>query len=200
MREGHSFRLNCGVDNFYEYCLFRHNENICDFAWKTDDWNITITNCEDYEDRMEWSGDYDNHKCAITIKNAKLEDSGSWSCEIESYIAGKFRGYGHNATAEMEIKVIPRIIESDTDKETESGNIQLISKYIPFHQLPKECGTDWTWTIWEKGEEQENGYFTLAVYQVHLYTLNWVFAPIREKFFHLRVRSRIRNGFCHKNS
>jgi hypothetical protein len=86
-----------------------------------DVWNITIANCEDYKDRMEWSGDYENFECAITIKNAKLEDSGTWSCDIESYPDGKYRGdgYGFNVTAEMEIQIVPKI---DTDTETEPGN------------------------------------------------------------------------------
>ena len=108
VKEGDSFRLSCELDNYYEYCLFRHNEHICDFAWMRDEWNITIADCKDYEDRMEWSGNYDYYGCGITIKNAKFEDSGSWSCEIESYAAGKYRGYGYNATAEMEIQVVPK--------------------------------------------------------------------------------------------
>ena len=106
--EGDSFRLNCEVDNYYEYCLFRHNEDICDFAFEIEIRNITIADCKDYEDRMEWSGYYDYYECGITIKNAKLEDSGSWSCEIESYYAGKYRGYGYKVTAEMEIQVVPK--------------------------------------------------------------------------------------------
>ena len=32
------------------------------------------------------------------------------------------RGYGYNATAEMEIQVVPRITKSDTEIETEPGN------------------------------------------------------------------------------
>ena len=126
VNEGDSFRLSCDVDNYYEYCLFRHNEDICDFAWKREVWNITIADCSDYEGRMEWSGDFDYYGCAITIKNATLEDTGSWSCEIESYAAGKYRGYGYNATAEMEIQVVPKITESDTEKEAEPGNYLVI--------------------------------------------------------------------------
>ena len=104
-----------------------------------DVWNITIDDCEDYKDRMEWSGDYEIFECAITIKNAKLEDSGTWSCEIESYPHGKYRGegYGFNVSAEMEIQVVPRIPGSDSDTETktktESGNNTLISKDIQSH-------------------------------------------------------------------
>ena len=99
-----------------------------------DVWNITIADCEDYKDRMEWSGDYEKFECAITINNAKLEDSGTWSCEIESYPDGKYRGegYGFNVSAEMEIQVVPRIPGSDTytETETEPGNNTLISKDI----------------------------------------------------------------------
>ena len=136
---GRAFRLNCEVDIYYEYCRFQHNEDICNFAWTMDVWNITIDDCEDYKDRMEWSGDYEIFECAITIKNAKLEDSGTWSCEIESYPHGKYRGegYGFNVSAEMEIQVVPRIpgseIDTETKTETESGNNTLISKDIQSH-------------------------------------------------------------------
>ena len=147
---GRAFRLNCEVDIYYEYCLFRHNKDICNFAWTMDVWNITIADCEDYKDRMEWSGDYEKFQCAITIKNAKLEDSGTWSCEIESYPNGQYRGegYGFNVTAKMEIQIVPRIVsvsdtdtETDTGKETEPGNNTLISKdiikNITYHKI--EC-------------------------------------------------------------
>ena len=81
---------------------------------------------------MEWSGDYEKFECALTIKNAKLEDSGIWSCEIESYPDGQYRGegYGFNVTADMKIQIVPRISGSDTETDTgaESGNTTLFSK------------------------------------------------------------------------
>ena len=78
VKEGGSFELNCEVDNYYEYCKFNHNENICDFEWKRDVWNITVADCSGYSDRMVWLGNYDYYKCAITINNARREDAGMY--------------------------------------------------------------------------------------------------------------------------
>ena len=105
VKEDGSFELSCEVNNYYEYCKFIHNDKICDFEWKRDVWNITVADCADYEGRFVWSGNYDYYKCAITINNVKPEDTGAWSCEMESYAAGKYRGYGYNATAKFEIAV-----------------------------------------------------------------------------------------------
>jgi len=111
VQEGGSFELNCEVDNYYEYCKFIHDGKYCDFEWKRDVWNITVADCEDYKDRMVWSGNYDYYKCAITIMDAKREDAGAWSCEVESYAAGKYRGYGYNITSEFDIDV--RVYDDD---------------------------------------------------------------------------------------
>ena len=69
---------------------------------------------------MEWSGNYTDHICAITIKNAKSEDAGRWRCEIESYASGKYRGYGYNVTSEFDIKFIPKA--TITTLKTNTGN------------------------------------------------------------------------------
>ena len=69
---------------------------------------------------MKWSGNYKDHICAITIKNATSEDAGRWRCEVESYARGKYRGYGYNVTSEFYIKFIPKatITTSMEDKNT----------------------------------------------------------------------------------
>ena len=67
---------------------------------------------------MKWSGNYNEHICAITIKNAKSEDAGRWRCEIESYASGQYRGYGYNVTSEFNIKFIPKATISMEDKNT----------------------------------------------------------------------------------
>ena len=106
VKEGESFQLSCEVDNYFGYCKFVHTDKICDFEWRRETWNITVADCKDYEGRMEWSGNYDYYICAITITSAQFEDAGAWKCEIESYAAGKFRGYGYNVTADFNIEII----------------------------------------------------------------------------------------------
>ena len=106
VKEDGSFELSCEVNNYYEYCKFIHNDKICDFEWKRDVWNITVADCADYEGRFVWSGNFDYYKCAITINKVKPEDTGAWSCEMESYAAGKYRGYGYNVTAKFDLSLI----------------------------------------------------------------------------------------------
>ena len=79
---------------------------------------------------MEWSGNYRDHICAITIKNVNSEDAGRWRCEVESYAKGKYRGYGYNVTSEFHIKFIPKVLESTTDKGKSPG--------VPFHGITSQ--------------------------------------------------------------
>merc|ERR1711997_6871 len=97
---------------------FIHNDKICDFEWKRDVWNVTVADCADYEGRFVWSGNYDYYKCAITINNVKPEDTGAWSCEMESYAAGKYRGYGYNVTAKFDIAVEVKTTTTTTTTTT----------------------------------------------------------------------------------
>jgi len=129
VKEGGSFELNCEVDNYYEYCKFIHNGNICDFGWKRDVWNITVLDCADYADRMVWTGNYDYYKCAITITDAKSDDAGTWSCELESYAAGKFRGYGYNVTSEFNVDVIATT-NTTTNTETKPAAKATTLKFL----------------------------------------------------------------------
>ena len=102
VNEGGSVTLSCVVDGWWEWCTFKHNDNLCDFEWTKDTWNVTTLNCtEDYE----FVGDYDNYECAIELTNISLEDAGKWTCEIESYYAGRYRGYGYKVTGEIDVKL-----------------------------------------------------------------------------------------------
>ena len=92
VQEGESILLKCTVDNYYEWCTFKHNGKKCDFEWRRDVYNVTELDCKDYNERAEYMGDYDNYQCAIELKFVTPDDQGEWSCEIEEYNSGRTRG------------------------------------------------------------------------------------------------------------
>ena len=107
---------------------FTHNGKICDFEWRRESWNITVAECSNYSERMVWSGNYDYYKCSITILDARPDDTGVWSCEVESYAAGKHRGYGYNVTAKFELEVIARANKNPTTNTTTTTTTTLSHK------------------------------------------------------------------------
>ena len=108
--EGGSVTLYCHVDGWWEWCTFKHDGNLCDFGYDSND-TVTQLNCtEDYEFRAEFVGDYNNYECAMELSNVKLEDAGKWTCEVESYYAGRYRGYGYQVSGEMDLKVRQKVI------------------------------------------------------------------------------------------
>ena len=116
--EGQDVDLFCAVDTYYEWCTFVHNDKKCDFEWKRDVWNLTTLDCADYQDRAHFNGDYNEYNCGIKLKNVKLEDAGLWSCELESYHAGKYRGYGYQVKGEMVLEVEPKVTTTTTTTTT----------------------------------------------------------------------------------
>lgn len=62
-------RLTCVSDADYEWCYFKHKNKACEFKWTTDAQNVTTKNCNDFEDRLEFVGNYENYECAIEIDN-----------------------------------------------------------------------------------------------------------------------------------
>ena len=118
VNEGDSVTLFCAVDTYWEWCKFSHADKVCDYEWRKDVWNVTELNCEDFASRAEFAADYDQYQCAMKLSNVGLEDAGKWSCELESYVHGKYRGYGYQKTGEMVIEVIPINIPTPTTTTT----------------------------------------------------------------------------------
>ena len=105
VKEGDVLKLFCAVDGYYEWCTFRHKDRLCDFEWQREPWNVTVLECDDYEGRYRWYGDYNYYECGLELTGASLEDAGEWSCSFESYHRGQYRGYGYRANATMMVEV-----------------------------------------------------------------------------------------------
>ena len=112
IQQGQDFILSCTVDNYYEWCTFRKNARKCDFEWKRALNNIATIDCHDFKEKADFHGNYNNHECAIKVKNATFMDSGIWTCDLESYHFGFNRGDGFKVRGAIEVKVLPLMISS----------------------------------------------------------------------------------------
>merc|ERR1712133_292540 len=65
----------------------------------------TVLECDDYDGRIEFQGDYDAYQCGIKLTGVQPEDAGNWKCEMESYHAGYTRKYGYVVEKELVVDV-----------------------------------------------------------------------------------------------
>lgn len=74
---GGKLRLECNTDGYYKGCKFiqrgEPSNNVCDFQWNKDAWNITTFNCSDFGDRARFVGDYNSYECGMELDHVKPE-------------------------------------------------------------------------------------------------------------------------------
>ena len=108
VQQGQSLELWCNVDGYWEFCSFSHvpSGRSCDFQWKHDTDNVTMTKCTPFEGRFEYLGDYQNNKCGIRIHEVIFGDSGEWRCDMESYTySSGEKGNGYQVRRSFEVNV-----------------------------------------------------------------------------------------------
>ena len=49
--------------------------------------------CVGINSRVKYVGNYTAHECEIEVSNVSSDDSGVWSCDVESYVLGATSGY-----------------------------------------------------------------------------------------------------------
>ena len=49
--------------------------------------------CMGIHSRVKYVGNYTAHECEIEVSNVSSDDSGVWSCDVESYVLGATSGY-----------------------------------------------------------------------------------------------------------
>merc|ERR1711936_1272200 len=124
VKEGHPFKVICTTDNWYEWCTFKTNDKICEIEWKSDLYNVTMGQCEDYSGRVEFRGDYNQYECGLKISKARTEDAGEWSCELESFVKGGRRGDGYKAKKTFNVIVdVPTTTTTTTTTVTTQPDI-----------------------------------------------------------------------------
>ena len=113
VQQGFSLELWCNVDGYWEFCSFSHvpSGKSCDFQWKRDIYNVTVTNCTSFEGRFEYLGDFEKYECGIRIHQVGYDESGNWTCDMESYTRYEgVRGNGYQVIKSFEVEVTPNVI------------------------------------------------------------------------------------------
>jgi len=108
IEEGSSLDLWCNVDDYWEWCAFKHvpSKRFCDLKWDWATKNVTVHDCADFEGRFEYLGDYDNYKCGIRLHNVRPDEAGKWTCELENYYyAETVRHYGYEVRKSFQVDV-----------------------------------------------------------------------------------------------
>ena len=54
----------------------------------------------------------DNYNCAIKLNYVIPEDSGNWTCVLEEWNDGYFRGYGKRVTGHWDVVILPKNLDT----------------------------------------------------------------------------------------
>jgi len=123
VKEGGSLDLWCNADYYWEWCKFTSESSgrFCELQWESAPDNVTINNCDDFLERFEYLGDYDNYKCGIRIHDVRPDEAGEWTCLLDDYDG---RGYRHGTQVEhsfnvdVELKPKPTTTTTTTTPKT----------------------------------------------------------------------------------
>ena len=109
---GETVTLKCVASDWYEFCSWKHDNQVCKFEWKRSYGEVRKQSCDiALNERIKFLGDYNEHECSIELSNLTLSDAGEWTCDLESYVWGPISGT-------KDTEVFNLTIDSDLDNTT----------------------------------------------------------------------------------
>ena len=70
--------------------------------------------CQRIDSRVKYIGNYTAHECKIELSNVSSDDSGVWSCDVESYVLGATSGYRVQKELTLTVKSPPTTTTTTT--------------------------------------------------------------------------------------
>merc|ERR1712107_435459 len=137
---GQPFGFICTADSKYKWCTLKHeNGRMCEFEWRRTyrfkEYNVSMNQCDDFQGRVQFKGNYSKHECGLTVAAATAEDDGVWGCRIDSYVKRGRRGDGYisvnNITVFVEIPTTTATTTTTTKTTTKTISM-LLSVFIDF--------------------------------------------------------------------
>ena len=73
-----SIKRNASFPQSFEYCYWRHNDQLCEFEWKRAHWDVKKGSCKELTGRVKYVGNYERHECKMELSNVTQDDHGTW--------------------------------------------------------------------------------------------------------------------------
>ena len=109
---GETVIFKCVTSDWYEFCSWKHDNQVCKFEWKRSYGEVRKQSCDiNLNERIKFFGNYNEHECSIELSNLTLSDAGEWTCDLESYVWGPISGTKDTAVFNLSI-------DSGLDNET----------------------------------------------------------------------------------
>ena len=107
--KGQSVTLTCKSSHRFEYCSWiAPNQQKCNFEWKMNLNQVIKKTCSLYFREDDFVGNYRNQECSLRISRVTQADEGVWTCVMEKYLFGPWRGRKDNS------RVILSLLESES--------------------------------------------------------------------------------------
>ena len=110
----------------FEDCTWRHNGQLCQFVWKRTSDAVEMQTCMGINSRVKYVGNYTAHECEIEVSNVSSDDSGVWSCDVESYVLGATSGYRVQKELTLTIKPPTTTTITTTTGKVDCNDFSLI--------------------------------------------------------------------------
>ena len=85
--------------------------------------------------RVKYVGNYTAHECEIEVSNVSSDDSGVWSCDVESYVLGATSGYKAQKELTLTIKSPTTTTITTTTGKVDCNDFSLIQFKVFRSQL-----------------------------------------------------------------
>ena len=98
--------------------------------------------CMGLHSRVKYVGNYTAHECEIEVSNVSSDDSGVWSCDVESYVLGATSGYKAQKELTLTIKSPTTTTITTTTGKVDCNDFSLIQCNSKF--LEASCFCVWS--------------------------------------------------------
>ena len=128
---GKSVIFSCKVDDWVQFCTFKHNNNKCVFGYSQNPDRFESVHCDaEFQGRARLHGNtYNENKCSMKLSNVNLKDAGLWTCEVEEWedynvdFRNKGRKKGIIRHGRMNLQVTPdfKMVKINKDQKVVEG-------------------------------------------------------------------------------